>query len=610
MFRLLIILVIISINPLISAIAQTPFNITITNPVVEQILKGNYNPQIYLPTEIKNNPAQIACALHEEILPDSLNSYLLKLSSFHNRNTYADTVSNTTGIGAARRWAYNMFGRFSIENENRLLPAYMQFEMDNSALCGSGVFRNVLAILPGTDTTDKLIMIIEAHLDSRCEDACDITCQAHGADDNGSGSVLVLELSRVLSRFAFPRTIVFMLTVGEEQGLFGATAFAKYAQDNGISIRVVQNNDIVGGIECGETSSLPSCPAVAHLDSTQVRLFSFGTNNSAHKSYARFIKLTYREWLLPEARVPMMVSIMQPEDRTGRGGDHIPFRQRGFTAVRFSSANEHGHGNPSTPGYADRQHTSNDILGVDTNSDGVLDSFFVNFNYLARNIAINGMAASIAALGPQQPEIAVNLIDNKMVVFITDHGQHLHYRIGVRTTSHDFDVIFSFKDSAHYDLPGLIPGVAYRVSAATVNEQGVMSLFSNEIAFTSFVNTTDIAGDTLLFPETVCTNTSIDDEYTLLFSKKGVTVLSTFPNPFSHAVCFNLTLDDALLHRAASLMIYDVYGKKIESLPVNTDRNYTSVHYHNAAIPPGIYFFIFTVEGVPYASGRMIAAGN
>ena len=262
-----------------------------------------------------------------------------------------------------------------------------------------GQHRNIFAVLPGIDPDLDHIIIVEGHMDSRCAGLCDINCPAQGVEDNATGTALVLELARVMSKYSFSNTIVFMATIGEEQGLLGAEAFVQYAIQNDIPIEAVFNNDIVGGIICGETSSPPSCPGLNDIDSTQVRLFSYGDVNSAHKNLARFTKLEYTEELLPIVEVPMMLTIMSAEDRTGRGGDHIPFRQSGFSAIRFTSANEHGNANASDPNYHDRQHTSDDILGVDTDNDQVIDSFFVDFNYLTRNTVINGVACGMAAIG-------------------------------------------------------------------------------------------------------------------------------------------------------------------------------------------------------------------
>ena len=131
-----------------------------------------------------------------------------------------------------------------------------------------------------------------------------------------------------------------MATTGEEQGLYGAQAFANYAKAKGIKIKAVLNNDVIGGIICGYTSSAPSCPGYGDLDSTHVRLFSYGSFNAPCKGLSRFIKLEYKENLSSLVAVPMGINIMSPEDRTGRGGDHIPFREGGYTAMRFTAENE------------------------------------------------------------------------------------------------------------------------------------------------------------------------------------------------------------------------------------------------------------------------------
>ncbi|MFM8243385.1 MAG: M28 family peptidase, partial [Crocinitomicaceae bacterium] len=125
--------------------------------------------------------------------------------------------------GAARRWAFQKFSSFSAQAENRLIPSYFQFD---KTICNVTQHRNVIGVLPGTDTSNHEVIIIEGHMDSRCENECDITCQAQGIEDNASGSALVFELARVMSKCSYKNTLVFMLTIGEEQGLYGADAFA------------------------------------------------------------------------------------------------------------------------------------------------------------------------------------------------------------------------------------------------------------------------------------------------------------------------------------------------------------------------------------------------
>src|SRR5690606_23994661 len=174
--------------------AQT--NTLSTNPVAEAVMLGNYDVADYLAVDVLNHPEQIVPGIESRVSPDSLKEFIIKLASFENRNTGADTTSLTEGMGAARNWVYSKFQQFSAENENRLIPSFLQFDQ---AICGMGQHRSIFAVLPGIDPGDHSIIIIEGHVDSRCADVCDIECQAHGVEDNATGTALVIELARVMS---------------------------------------------------------------------------------------------------------------------------------------------------------------------------------------------------------------------------------------------------------------------------------------------------------------------------------------------------------------------------------------------------------------------------
>lgn len=137
-------------------------------------------------------------------------------------------------------------------------------------------------MLPGTDLTDKSLIIVERHIDSRCEDGCDTTCNAPGVSDNATGSALVLETPRVLSKYNLKATVVFLLTTGEEQGLWGSTAFASYSSTKGRAIRMVLDNDIAGTTLCGPCSSAPLCTS-GTVATNSIRIFSYGSASSIHK---------------------------------------------------------------------------------------------------------------------------------------------------------------------------------------------------------------------------------------------------------------------------------------------------------------------------------------
>ncbi len=509
--------------------AQAPFAQRITDARAEAVLRGAYDPDAYAASTVRDDLDRLVCDLLEEVSPDSLRALIATMQDFGTRNTYADTVSAVRGIGAARRWAHGWFGDLSARREDRLLTGYLEFRMPASAACGEGLFRNVFAVLPGRDTANHQVLVLEGHLDSRCEVLCDTACYAPGADDNASGSALVMELARVLSRYTFDHTILFLLTVGEEQGLFGAEAFADWFQAEGIPVRAVQNNDVTGGVVCGPSSSPPSCPFEGHVDSTSVRLFSQGVINSPHKDYARFMKAVYREKVAGAAPVPLAVRIMTPEDRTGRGGDHIPFRENGFRAIRVCAANEHGDANTSSASYTGRQHTTRDVLGDDLDGDGLLDTFYVDVRYLARNTVLNGATLAAAALGPDAPGLSVDDDGLRFRVTVHDPEGWNRYRIGVRQIGNDFEALYETTDTV-LDLPGIEPGRTYRITAASVDARGVPGLFAPEVAQFAVTNSLALPMDTVVFGALDCGALGIGPSVPAV-GVPGLRLLPPYPNP-------------------------------------------------------------------------------
>ncbi|MEO1623784.1 MAG: M28 family peptidase [Bacteroidota bacterium] len=562
---------------------QAQINITCTNATAEQVLLGNYDPADYVAPELIRDPNRITSLIQEGMSTDTLLSYLQRLSGFRNRNTASDTTSATEGIGAARRWVYSKFEEISADNGNRLLPSYLQF---TQTICTATQHRNVFAVLPGRDTSDLGYIIIQGHLDSRCEDPCDIDCLAQGAEDNASGTALVIELARIMSQYSFDRTIVFMATTGEEQGLFGANAFARYADRNDMAIKAVLNNDTVGGIICGETSSEPSCPGLNHIDSTQVRLFSGGSNLSPNKSLARYIKLQYQDQLQPISQVPMMLTIMSAEDRMGRGGDHIPFRQRGYPAMRFTAANEHGNADPSSGNYRDRQHSVRDILGVDTDGDNIIDSFFVDLNYLARNAAINGVAAAMISNSPETPSFELTEEGGVVMIDIADPLNYGRYALGVRTNQTDFDtLIYSDEPSITF-----IPRETgrYYFAVAAVDSFGLESCFSQEIL--ERIGVLDTSE-----PESIT-------------SVKSVELLPNRPNPFDDATYLGYWVSEGVQYKDAYILVTDLAGKELRRLPVDLRQGINEVLYRHGYNVLGTFVYSMVVDGKIVDSRQMIFA--
>jgi hypothetical protein len=559
-------------------IAQT--NILSTTPLAEQVMLGNYDPAQFMASNVINHPDSIAAGIIAEINPDSLKSYIIKLASFGNRNTGSDTVSGTFGVGAARRWVYQKFTEFSAANESRLIPSYLQFDR---LICTTPQHRNIFAVLPGMDTADHQVIFVEGHMDSRCEVLCDSLCNAQGVEDNATGTALVIELARVMSKYSFNHTIVFLVTISEEQGLYGAEAFAEYCNQLDIPVLAVQNNDVSGGIMCGQTSSPPSCPGLGHIDSIGVRLFSAGSFNSPHKGYCRFIKLEYKEEISPYMAVQTDIRIQSPEDRTGRGGDHIPFRQNFFTAMRMTSANEHGDADVTQPGYSDRQHSYRDTLGVDTDNDQIVDSFYIDFNYLSRNTIINANAIAMAAIGPKIPDFSLGTYDSSLVVTITQQTQYAMYRVGVRTLTNDWDSVYTFSGTLT-DTIDVPPAAWYRVSVMSVDTNGIESIPSREI------QTTPVG----------------IEEYSPIFP--GVSLMQNRPNPFDEATYILFQVDKMPSYKKATVTITDLQGKIVEEIPVTLQIGLNETLYTHGYGATGTYFYSLVIDGVSVETKSMVFA--
>lgn len=556
-------------------------NMHFTNPLFDDILTGDYDPDEYWSSVTYSTPEDLVAQLHASISADSLKRYLIEMQQFETRNTGSDTLSSTRGIGAARKWVLANFDRFSALNHGRLLTGYFQFDQD---VCGMGRHKNVTALLPGSDPSLDVI-IVEAHMDSRCSTGCDVDCEAQGMEDNASGTALVIELARAMAPFSFRNSILFVATTGEEQGLVGAGALAQYFVDEELDIKLVQNNDVIGGIVCGETSSPPSCPGLNDVDSTQVRMFSRGNFNAPGKGIARYVKMQYKQMLEPLESVPMRLTIMSAEDRAGRGGDHIPFRERGFPAMRFTSANEHGDAS-NDPDYHDRQHTSEDILGVDTNEDGVIDSFFVDFNYLARNSRINATSIAMAAISPESPVITEYYFDGDYFFIRVDSDiEYEQYVVGVRTDFNDFDSLYYLNGTKFGTFKTAEKELSIFISVASVDSSGVESLFSEEVI--SILSGT----------EEVTTEDS-----------QPLRLMNNRPNPFDEATTLSFWAERAISYRDAYIAISDAQGRLVTRLEVDIVEGLNEVLYEHGYGSTGLLIQTLVVDGQVVDSKSMIFA--
>ena len=326
----------------------------------------------------------------------NIENTIRKLVSFGSRNTLSDQNDPNRGIGAARDWLYGEFIKAAQRSNGRMTVEKQTFEQAKGARVPQPtMLTNIVATLKGTQPESaNRVYVVSGHYDSMCNSPTDAKCDAPGANDDASGTAAVLEMARVMAPHTFDATIIFMTVPGEEQGLLGATHFAEEAKKSNMDIEAMFTNDIIGsslggnGVRDPHTVRVFSegVPSNETTQEATTRRSVGGENDSASRQLARFIKET------SERYVPSMkVWMIYRRDRYGRGGDHQPFLERGYAAVRFTEPNE------------DYHHQHQNVRLQDGIQYGDLPQFD-DFKYIADVARVN--AASLAALAsaPARPK--------------------------------------------------------------------------------------------------------------------------------------------------------------------------------------------------------------
>ncbi|UKT64644.1 M28 family metallopeptidase [Pedobacter mucosus] len=344
---------------------------------------------------------------------DSLKSYISKMVSFGTRNTLSDIKSKSKGIGASRNWVVSKFNQFAKSSEGRL-TAFLDtitFKSDGKRVDQPTLLGNAVAILKGTDANDKRVYVVSGHLDSRVTDVMNRTSDAPGANDDGSGVAGVIEAARIMSQYKFAATIIFVAVSGEEQSLLGSGFMAAKAKKEGWNIDAMLNNDMIGSNNSSETQI---------IDNTKLRVFSEGLpsfeldkyaknirqfgleNDGKSRQLARYVKEVGERYV-----DQLEVKLIYRNDRFLRGGDHTPFVDNGFTAVRITEMNEN----------FDHQHQ--DLRTEKGIKYGDLQEF-MDFEYLRKNTGVNIAVLANLAKAPSEPtevKIDVKNLSNSSLLY-------------------------------------------------------------------------------------------------------------------------------------------------------------------------------------------------
>ncbi|SFX67225.1 Peptidase family M28 [Janthinobacterium lividum] len=331
-----------------------------------------------------------------DISPQRIEAHVRKLVGFQTRHTMSDTVSDTRGIGAARRWIKAELERCGAQAGGRLQVAFdSHIAPISKRIARPTDIVNVVATLPGSQPQSAgRIYVVSGHYDSRATDVMDAQGDAPGANDDASGTAAVIEMACAMARYQFDATIVFMAVAAEEQGLLGSGHWAQQAKLKNLNIAGMLNNDIIGSsraedgtVDGGQVRLFAEgIPAVKEMsDGVRALVATGGENDSISRQLARHVKQ------VGERYVPgFTVNVIHRADRYLRGGDHMPFLAQGYAALRFTEPHE------------DFAHQHQDVRVENGVQYGDLPQF-VDYDYVAKVARVNAAALASLALAPAAP---------------------------------------------------------------------------------------------------------------------------------------------------------------------------------------------------------------
>src|SRR6478672_1129601 len=334
-------------------------------------------------------------AMLREIDPDRIKATILKLVSFGTRHTASSQTDPNRGISAATDWVFGQMQSFAAASGGRMTVQRQTFTQPvASNIPVPTTITNVIATLKGTASPERFY-VITGHLDSRVTDVLNFTSDAPGADDDGSGVAVVLELARVFATHQFPGTLVFATVAGEEQGLYGSAFMAAQMAAAGNDVQGMFSNDIVGASQAWDGTRpdphtirlfVEGIPTAATPAQIALMQSVGGENDGATHQLARFVTD-----VAPSGLTGMNIRVIWRRDRYLRGSDHISFQSHGWPAARFTEPRENFN------------HEHQDVRVENGVQFGDLPQF-CDFDFIARVTRVNAAALWSLAQGPGTPK--------------------------------------------------------------------------------------------------------------------------------------------------------------------------------------------------------------
>ena len=364
-------------------------------PPPSRFLTGTARAAVTAPATVTPPPDPELRHLISQIDPKRIQATIEKLVSFGTRHTASSQTDPVRGIGAATAWVFGQMQGFAAASGGKMTVQQQTFVQPvSNRIPVPTTITNVIATLQGTASPARYY-VVTGHLDSRVTDVLDFTSDAPGADDDGSGVAVVLELARLFATHQFPGTLVFATVAGEEQGLYGSAFMAAQMAAAGNDVQGMFSNDIVGASHSFDGHPpdphtlrlfIEGIPTAATANQISLMQSVGGENDGATHQLARFVAEA-----APFDLTKMNIRSIWRRDRYLRGSDHLSFQQHGYPAARFTEPREN----------FDHEHQNAQVIGGVQFGDLIE---FVDFDYTGRVAAVNAAALWALATNPGTPK--------------------------------------------------------------------------------------------------------------------------------------------------------------------------------------------------------------
>jgi hypothetical protein len=339
--------------------------------------------------------------LLREIDTARIEAIIRRLVAFGTWHTLSSQTDPVRGIGAARDWIFDQVQSFAAASGGRMTVEKQTFTQPvSNRIPVPTPITNVIATLRGDVAPDR-IYVITGHYDSRVTDVLNFTSDAPGADDDGSGVAVLMELARVMATRHTDATLVFAAVAGEEQGLYGSAYIAAQMKAAGADVQGMFSNDIVGSTADDGTRDLRTLrmfvegvPTAETPAQTATRQAVGGENDSVSRQLGRFVLD-----VADNGATGMNIRTIYRRDRFLRASDHVSFQQQGYPAGRFTEPHE------------DFAHQHQNTRIENGKQFGDLPEF-CDFDYIARVAKVNGAMLWSLSQAPGTPKAATIVTTN------------------------------------------------------------------------------------------------------------------------------------------------------------------------------------------------------